>query len=464
MTTHLRPLPAQPARGRLALAAWGEPRPDRLMRVIGVIVFAYVWRIQDIFPFLGKLQLPLLSLAGALALYVASSHPSRRLGQLRGPILAITLGLLAVMLAGIPTSLWPGHSITFAVKIYMTTIVFMVLVAASARTVRDVEWYASLNLYGALFYAIVVNVFFRVGSDGRLGNLVYYDANDYALVTVASIPFAVYFMRSGNKTSRRVVGLIALGLFVLGVVKSGSRGGFIAMVAVLLYMLLRYRAIPSRLRLFAAVAGVGFMAMLASDHYWDQMRTILHPQEDYNWTDPSGRREVWKRGLGYVAARPILGVGVGAFPVAEGTLSEIAREYAARGRGFKWSVAHNSFLEVAAELGVPGFLLFVSLFLVSIRMMMRVRAGPRYGPWITSRETALAQVLVMSLVGFAAAAVFVSAEYFSYLYFLLGMVIALDKVLRLRRDTAFAAPAPARPMRMAASPALARAAMLPRRP
>jgi hypothetical protein len=91
---------------------------------------------------------------------------------------------------------------------------------------------------------------------------------------------------------------------------------------------------------------------------------------------------------------------------------------------------------------------FVSFFVVSIRMLIAVKPGGKYGPWVTSREQAIAQMLVGSFLGFMVAGVFVSAEYFSYLYFLLGMVIGLDKILRLRRDAAWAALAMARPVRL----------------
>lgn len=434
------------------------------MYAVALLLFAYVWRVQDAFPILGKLQLPLLGLGLSTVLFITTRHPWRRLNRIRGPIVYITLGLWALMFIGVPTSLWPGHSLTFAMKTYFSNLLFMGLTAASVRSIRDVEWYAKINLYGGLFYAMLVNVFFQVGSDGRLGSLVYYDANDFALVMVATVPFAVYLLKYGQKGSRRALGLLALGLIVLALVKSGSRGGFLGMIAVMLYILLRYKAIPSTTRLFVAIAGVFLATLIGSDKYWEQMSTILHPTADYNWSDPQGRRAVWKRGITYVEHNPVFGLGVGAYPIAEGTLSDVGQARAQAGQGFKWSVAHNSFLETAAELGIPGLLLFVGLFLASFQLLRKVKPGGIYGPGITKRETALSQMLIGSLFGFAISGIFVSAEYFSYLYFLLGMVIGLDKVLRLRRDMIFASPP-----RLAGTPMMrpvpamqARAVMSPR--
>lgn len=431
---------------------WVELRADRLMKAVGWMTFAYIWRVQDVVPLLAKIQLPMLVAGLSLVFYVSSRHPSRRFRLLRTPLAVLAAALLGIMLIGVPTSLWPGNSLTFAVKTEGMNLAFMGLVALSIRSVRDVEWYARVNLYGAMFYATIVNVFFRVGSDGRLGNLVYYDANDFALVMLATIPFAIFFMHPGNSARRRLIAIIGLGLLLIGIVKSGSRGGFIGLVVVLVYVALRYQSIPSRVRLFATVAGVVLIGLLGSDKYWTQISTIAHPEGDYNWTDPVGRKAVWERGVGYVEHHPLLGVGVKAFPIAEG-MSDLGRSMSASHHGFKWSVAHNSFLETAAELGIPGLIVFVGFFIVAIRTLLRVKPGRRYGPWISPRELAIAQMLVGSLVGFAVAGIFVSAEYFSYLYFLLGLVIGFDKILRLRRDAAWAAIAAAgRPVRLAAAP------------
>jgi O-antigen ligase len=408
-----------------------EPRPDRLMRATALMMLTYVWRLQDAFPILGKLQMPLIALGAAVALYGAARHPSRRLRQIKHPTTKLVIALLVIMTIGVPFSLWQGHSAMFLLKGYLPSVIFFALVASSVRSIRDVEWYAYVNLCGALVYATFVSLFFSVGGDGRLGSLAFYDANDFALVMVCTIPFAVYFLGKGHKKSRRVTALIALAMILTAMVKSGSRGGFIGLIAVMLYVLLRYRAIPSRVRLAVTIAGVALFFGFASDKYWTSMGTILHPTTDYNYTDSEGRVEVWKRGVGYVLHSPVTGVGVAAYPVAEGG-SDLALELAAQGKGFKWSVAHNSFLETAAELGIPGLLVFVAMLLVTGIALARLSPHGKFAPWISRREMALAQMLIGSLIGFAVAGFFVSAEYFAYLYFLLGLSIGLLKLVRLR--------------------------------
>lgn len=421
--------------------AWPEPAADRLMRAVAVMLFAYVWRVQDVFPFLSKIQLPLLAAGTAVALFAADRHPWRRLRQVQSPVIGLICALVIIMCLGVPTSLVRGLSTMFIIKGYMPNVVLMALVAASVRSERDLEWYAKMNIYGGLMYATIVNLFFQVGQDGRLGNLVYYDANDFALIMACSLPFAVCFLRTPGRGKWRPLGMAAIAMFMIGIVKSGSRGGFLALVTVLMYIVLRYRALPSRIRLTATVAGVVMLVGLGSTKYWTMMSSILHPESDYNWSSESGRKEVWKRGIGYMIHNPVLGVGVRTFPTAEGRLNQEALAASSQGRGFKWSVAHNSFIETGAELGIPGLCVFIAIFVVTFRDLNRLSSQRRYHPpWLGTRIVTIAQMVTGSLVAFVVAGFFVSAEYFSYLYFLLGLCLGLQKLVRLRRAAMQSAP------------------------
>ena len=71
--------------------------------------------------------------------------------------------------------------------------------------------------------------------------------------------------------------------------------------------------------------------MTASDHYWRADGTITS-DSDYNHTSETGRMQIWSRGIGYMLANPLLGVGPGNFPSAEGTLSPLAERQQYRHR------------------------------------------------------------------------------------------------------------------------------------
>lgn len=433
-------------------------RPDLLLYVLAAFIWVAVWRVQDLVPVLAKMQFPMLMEIITLALFVGNAAASRerQLRWLRSPMFTLLLIIFTAMVLGVPFSIWPGKSFNFLVKDFMPTVLLMATIAVAVREKSDLEWLAFANLVGAVFYSINIYLFFPMRA-GRLAGLVYYDANDYALLLVCTLPFALYFMRRGVRFWKRVFALVALGFLVVMIMKSGSRGGFLGLIAVALMVLLRYRSVPLRTRVGAIVLGTTLLMTLGSADYWKMMRSILNPNDDYNMTEPSGRKAIWKRGLGYMAQRPVLGVGVRNFPQAEGQMSEISKQYAAMAKGLKWSAAHNSFVEMGAENGVIALGAFVGIFFVTFRQLARVRAGPA-SP-VTADDAAFAQMITTSLVGFIVAGFFVSAEYFAYLYVLFGLVMGQRAIL-IRRSLALGTalatpPAPMRPVLVAPRPAAA---------
>ena len=94
------------------------------------------------------------------------------------------------------------------------------------------------------------------------------------------------------------------------IAKTGSRGAFLGLIAVGMALLLMLKNVPVGKRLaFVAAVTVVALAFFAPSGYWTQMNTLTSPKEDYNWTSPTGRREVFKRGIGYMMRNPFTGIG-----------------------------------------------------------------------------------------------------------------------------------------------------------
>jgi len=425
--------PLQPAHPQLAgyqLKPVKAPKADLLLYVLALMTLSYVWRIHSVIPVLGTLKFALLIGAAAVAVFLSDPHPVRKIRRIKTPLLSLLLALLAVTIASVPGAIYAGKSATYLGTEIVPNVVFAILLASAVRSTRDVEWLMKAHVLGAFGFALLTFLF-RDGE--RLGGYAYYDANDFALMLVCTLPFLIYFMRRGVRGWFRLFALVSFGLFVFLIMKTGSRGGFLGLLAVMTYVVLRYRAIPARTRLNAVIGACALLLVAGNEAYWTNIRTLLNPKEDYNWSgnSPTGRMEVWKRGIGYMVANPFLGVGVRNFPQAEGR-SEIARRRMAAGAGWKWSVAHNAFVEVGAELGVIGLGLFIAIFVSALRSLKARRPRAPNDAGADGQESAMRQTLIAALVGFVACSFFVSAQYFSVMYLLLGLVIGLVKLERLR--------------------------------
>ena len=392
-----------------------DERWDPLLIAVAGYILTAVGRVHQLFPALELLHVAALSGLVAIGLFVFDAHDARQTRSLFVPTTKLMAALVFWMMLSIPNALNISNSFDLVVNNFLKTALMSLVIAASVRTIRDVERLAFVYLVGAVLYSAVVMSRFDLGAGDawRLGHLYYYDANDFATFAVTALPFGIYFLHAGWTRTIRLFALAGLALLTLGFVWSGSRGGFIALFAVVVYVVARFSAIPLRWRLSATALVAVTLLTTASDQYWQQMSTITS-DTDYNHTSETGRLQIWHRGIGYMLDNPILGVGPGNFATAEGTLSPLA-ERQMWGIGVRWNAPHNSFVQIAAELGVPGLALYLAVIVSAFRALRRA-------------TTPLTPALTASLLGFVVGSFFLSLSYSEMLYTLVALSVGMQKV------------------------------------
>ena len=251
-----------------------------------------------------------------------------------------------------------------------------------------------------------------------------------AQAIVVAIPFVFnlfFHERSAlKKLILGVTGVIMLYAFLL----TGSRGGFIGL-AVVMFFLLRKKAGIFLGSAFALIALVGLLFVAPSSTV-DRVRTIS-PYDDTG----GARIQLWYEGWQMFLSNPIMGVGKDNFVEHEPTRH----------------VAHNSFVHVAAELGFIGLFIWIGLLYFSFKALNNTRKlyvnvnnvlfsdpGHRTSdselPEL-SRAHVLSDSLMVSMIGFASTAFFLSRQYEYLPYILIALSVALyqlankDKGLKL---------------------------------
>jgi O-antigen ligase len=243
------------------------------------------------------------------------------------------------------------------------------------------------------------------------------------------MPLAIWWAL--DKSSRsRWVGFAIIGILGFTVIDTGSRGGFLGIVGVFLgFLLFAIKGENKRLKKVGRVVialGILSFPFLPADYR--STLTTIRDENDYNRTAPTGRIQVWKRGIGYALRYPVVGVGLSNFQTAEGRISVLAKNLEP-GRGLKWSTAHNSYIQVAAELGlIPGFY-FIALILRSIYVLTlwnrRKRKEARQKHQRGPPELPLPMFLGLSFVGYGISGFFLSFAYYDIVYVMLGMSSAV---------------------------------------
>jgi len=391
---------------------------------LGVFMLTSVARVHQLFPALALFKPVTVTGVAAIVLCLLDRVPRRRIGALQIPATRYLIAFIVWMALSVPGALWPGGAFTTFVDFLKTGLIFLVIVTA-VRSFRDVEKLALVYFLGAVIFAAVVlsRTEFQMTADGRMERLYFYDSNDLATYIVTALPLGLYFAATGKRWLQ-CVAWAGIGVLAVGFIWSGSRGGFLAFLAVIAYFLLRYTTVKRSWRWSAVIAIAVIVTATAGDKYWTRIQSIFRPSEDYNVTEQQGRVQIWRRGLGYTIQHPVLGVGAGNFPRAEGTISPLV-ERTPRGRSLKWGPPHNSYVQVAAELGVAGFIIFCAFF---VNVFKALKIPPSTGDPTHKRRARLAQSLTASLIGFAVGSFFLTLAYADMLYALAGIAVGLRQV------------------------------------
>jgi len=244
-------------------------------------------------------------------------------------------------------------------------------------------------------------------------------ANDFAQIIDMFLPFPILLFSYVKKTYQKLVfaGMTALGLMAL--VMTGSRGGFLGLMAVLFVLTLR----SSRkvLIIFMAVVIIGAGLIFAPSSYIDRIQSITEYEQDQSASD---RLDAWIVGLKMYLASPLTGIGAGCFNAG-------SEEF-----GFDRDlVAHNTFVSVLAEMGTPGIVAFLLLFYYGFRASRRIRRRLEALNDKKSWIYLIATGLTASLAAYMVTAFFLTTTFYSNLYMLLGMCAALEIIVLYGPDT-----------------------------
>ncbi len=397
------------------------------------LVFITISRIHQFLP-IGALH-PAMVLVFLAALYTLMNPSSLNRSAMKSwsAKIMIALGLMACL--SVPFGISIGGAGSFVLFEYSKVIILGLLVLLAMRDARDLAFLTWGYVVACGMLAVLAVLFIGISKHQGLAG---YDANDVSLVVLVGLPLSLMMFQASTGTRKLISLAVVIGIAAT-LAMSRSRGGFVGLVVVGATLLVVLKRVPLWKRIAFVVVLGGGLVLTAPGNYWETMQTMLHPTQDYNWSSSYGRKEVYSRGLGYMASHPFTGLGAGNFGRAEGTLSNVVSKYNDTQRGqIKWSAAHNSFIQAGAEMGYPGLILFCILVFGGLWRTIRLRR--RLPPsWAEgdAEERFLyyaALYLPVSFVAFASAGFFLSFAYRDPIYLLAafvgGLYISVDARVR----------------------------------
>jgi len=396
-----------------------------MLALCGLILSPY---IQDLTLRLGFK--PYLSIACLVILPVAFIASGRAFRGLQSGAGKAWLGFLVFATLAIPFSYWRGDSFHFVWSFVSKSLSIFFFMCAFATSGRLFRWVVTTNIITAVLLLINCAAFGEYNSIGRMflpGSYLFENSNDLALALLIDMGFFYYLVLRPGKLTRALggAGMLACLYFIL---KTGSRGGFLAL-GVFLVVLFFF----SRNRLTWAAVGFPVLALslvLTPGSLMHRFTLILWQPELSQAQSESDiaaiesqqeRQDLIKKAVSYTLAHPILGVGPGQFANAVwGDEHQEGKVSPALG-------THNTYLEVSSECGVPAFLFYVAVVLACIwgnyKGLKRFRQRPDLAD-----PARLSYCLLAISAGFAVSIFFHHMAYTITLPLLSGLTVCVNTI------------------------------------
>lgn len=244
------------------------------------------------------------------------------------------------------------------------------------------------------------------------------DSNYFTVAALVTLPLAFELMMISEKRVQRIFALGCLCLTMLAIMLGASRGGFLGIVVGLGYLVFRSERRARNLRIISIVI-IPFLVFAPNS----PVRRMLHPVPG---DTASIQKHLigWKAGVNMVLHNPLTGVGLGNYKlrVAEYDTTGTVR--------LEPHIAHNAYLEIAAEMGIPGLVIYLLLMVSSFFSLNRTRKRALRNDAL--KLAAVATGMQAALLGVWVAIFFVSAQYTKLFWFLLILTMVVPSLVPRR--------------------------------
>jgi O-antigen ligase len=355
----------------------------------------------------------------------------------KSPLGVLWIALLVWWILAGAVGIYRGRSLTYlatyTLRIHSLPLIFCAL-ARTPRGVQKVVFGA-----GVAVIPLLLACAFLGKMDGDrfvIANTSLGNANDLALSLLLSGCFFISFL--GGNLAQRILFVVTLPFLVYFILKTGSRANLITMAVAWVICFLYLPGAKKIVLLTASIILPALAVPLLPSESVHRLFTFFSPsgelqtEEEYvterHAIDSSrARLLLQQRALEVTVRHPLLGVGPLNF---EDAVEQIVREKEGVKSG--WQVAHNSYLDVAAETGVPGFLIFASI--IGACVMINYRNLRRY----KGKPALTTFAILLGSVVYAVGILFCSIAYDYYLSLIVGLTTANHLALTLPRNPAMA--------------------------
>lgn len=282
-----------------------------------------------------------------------------------------------------------------------------------------------------MFWVIAVSLGFYGVKNGMIGVLkggggqilrgpggMLEDNNDFALALVMNVPLLWYLGIGEKKQWVRKATMAAVGLTIVTVLLTHSRGAFLSLCFTAMWIAWRSGKLVRALGVLFVLAAL--FPVFAPEHVLERLSSIGDTKE----SSANARLTAWATAFEMIKDNPLWGVGMRNFQPRYPEYSVVPI-----GVGQQTYVAHNSYFQIWAESGTLAFIVYLGVLASVFLSLGRIYRKCRYRPdlqWASN----YARMMEATTVGFSVGAFFLNRGHFDLFYHWLALVAALNLCVR----------------------------------
>jgi probable O-glycosylation ligase (exosortase A-associated) len=274
-------------------------------------------------------------------------------------------------------------------KVVLPCVVGMTLIN-SVRQLKQLAWVIALSHGYVAFelnlsYYSGFNRLYEIGFGGM-------DNNSFSIALCSAAGLSFFLGLNAPRWWQKLLAFASAGFCIHAIMFAFSRGG---MLGLIITAAVSFLLIPKRPKHYLMFAAIILVAMrLAGPQVMERFATVF-ASADARDASAQSRVNMWQICIEQMSARPVFGLGPHHFPIH-------AHEFGLT----PGKEAHTLWLQLGAELGIPGLLFLVAYYGVCVARLVSYlwRPGAGDDPWLTDT----ARMVIAAITGFAVSAQFVS--------------------------------------------------------
>lgn len=394
-----------------------------LITLLIYIVGTFFPLIYSYVPLLGQLKIVLVAGIVLLVSFIGTYNRYTNFTAYKNPIVYSWIGFLFFMIMGLFVSFDRGTTLTVIETNFKYLLVFLVMIKIvdDPKKLDKVILVFTLcgigmalsAIYNYIFGTEVLTSGYKLEQGYRaiaLRSGLFADPNDLALLFNSVLPFAIYFLLVKKG---KLIPLLGVSVIIIGTMLTYSRAGFLGLCIIGLMFVLSFKV--QKKYIFLVLACAVLFWSFAPDSYKDRIASITEWKVDEETGKTGTRMDSWKVAMIEGLNHPVFGVGAGSGVYVNGTAMN------------DWHAVHNAFVQVFLEIGLIGFLFYLSLFIIPFNQYKKYLKGNK-GP--KQSLDILYKMMIIGLVSFACTAFFTPNGYSPLLYVLTAFAVIGSEVMK----------------------------------